>query len=155
MSLLAGNLGVHSSSVLSFGRSSRAGGRKYSTGRLRSCGRWRAPKSFSARRCDNPLCGRSQGPCGCVARAGAQHQGDRHPFRRNVRDLRHDPERTQLSAREAQLRRFSLVGAGFKPARKAHREILDRFPPLASRVHASRLLNCPQGPAGDESKCSA
>ena len=54
----------------------------------------------AARRRAHSLRGRSRRPRQGDGRAGAQHQGDRHPLRRDVRRLRHDPERHHLPARK-------------------------------------------------------
>jgi hypothetical protein len=65
----------------------------------------------AGRRAD-PLRGRPEGSRRGDRRAGPQHQGDRHPFRGNVRGLRDDAERADLSAGETKLRRFpEMTGA--------------------------------------------
>ena len=68
-------------------------------------------------------------------RAGAQHQGDRHPLRGDVRGLRHDPERAHLSAREIELRGFREQV--IRPvARMKRSAIRDRRSRITHTLHA-------------------
>ncbi len=60
----------------------------------------------AARRRPHSLRGQSRRSRQGDRRAGAQHQGDRHPLCRDVRRLRHDPKRADLSAGQAELRGF-------------------------------------------------